>query len=206
MRRGYSASDFHLRMTREELGSYLGLKLETVSRLFSQFQTERLIEVQQKARAHPRRPGPRARARHSTRIARSIQGGERMFKHILIPTDGSPVSAKAVKAGIAWPSRPAPRSPATTRSSRCRRACTAKATSPTGRWWPSSSAARAAAKRHVDAVARAAEKAGVQCETLVQTARTPYEGIVEAAKKRRCDLILMASHGYRGLMRLTWAA
>jgi CRP/FNR family transcriptional regulator len=48
VRRGFSASDFHLRMTREELGSYLGLKLETVSRLFSQFQAERLIEVQQK--------------------------------------------------------------------------------------------------------------------------------------------------------------
>jgi CRP/FNR family transcriptional regulator len=48
LRRGYSASDFHLRMTREELGSYLGLKLETVSRLFSQFQKEGLIEVAQK--------------------------------------------------------------------------------------------------------------------------------------------------------------
>ena len=48
LRRGYSASDFHLRMTREELGSYLGLKLETVSRLFSQFQADGLIEVQQK--------------------------------------------------------------------------------------------------------------------------------------------------------------
>ena len=48
VRRGYSASDFHLRMTRDELGSYLGLKLETVSRLFSQFQAERLIDVQQK--------------------------------------------------------------------------------------------------------------------------------------------------------------
>ena len=47
-RRGYSASDFHLRMTREELGSYLGLKLETVSRLFSQFQKEGFIEVAQK--------------------------------------------------------------------------------------------------------------------------------------------------------------
>lgn len=47
-RRGYSQSDFHLRMTREELGSYLGLKLETVSRLFSRFQEEGLIEVQQK--------------------------------------------------------------------------------------------------------------------------------------------------------------
>jgi CRP/FNR family transcriptional regulator len=48
MRRGYSASDFHLRMTREEMGSYLGLKLETVSRLFSSFQKDGLIEVQQK--------------------------------------------------------------------------------------------------------------------------------------------------------------
>jgi len=48
VRRGYSASDFHLRMTREELGSYLGLKLETVSRLFSRFQEEALIDVQQK--------------------------------------------------------------------------------------------------------------------------------------------------------------
>jgi CRP/FNR family transcriptional regulator len=46
--RGYSPSDFHLRMTREELGSYLGLKLETVSRLFSRFHDEGLIEVQQK--------------------------------------------------------------------------------------------------------------------------------------------------------------
>jgi CRP/FNR family transcriptional regulator len=48
VRRGYSASDFNLRMTREELGSYLGLKLETVSRLFSRFQEDGLIEVQQK--------------------------------------------------------------------------------------------------------------------------------------------------------------
>ena len=46
--RGYSRSEFNLRMTREELGSYLGLKLETVSRLFSAFQKDGLIEVQQK--------------------------------------------------------------------------------------------------------------------------------------------------------------
>ncbi len=46
--RGYSAAEFNLRMTREEIGSYLGLKLETVSRAFSRFQEERLIAVQQK--------------------------------------------------------------------------------------------------------------------------------------------------------------
>ena len=42
---GYSASAFVLRMTREEIGSYLGLKLETVSRLLSRLQTEDLIRV-----------------------------------------------------------------------------------------------------------------------------------------------------------------
>jgi len=46
--RGYSPSEFNLRMTREEIGSYLGLKLETVSRAFSHFQEEGLISVQQK--------------------------------------------------------------------------------------------------------------------------------------------------------------
>jgi CRP/FNR family transcriptional regulator, anaerobic regulatory protein len=46
--RGYSAAEFNLRMTREEIGSYLGLKLETVSRAFSKFQEDGLISVQQK--------------------------------------------------------------------------------------------------------------------------------------------------------------
>ena len=44
--RGYSSTDVVLRMTREEIGSHLGLKLETVSRLFSRFAEEGLIEVQ----------------------------------------------------------------------------------------------------------------------------------------------------------------
>lgn len=46
--RGFSAAEFYLRMTREEIGSYLGLKLETVSRAFSHFQDVGLISVQQK--------------------------------------------------------------------------------------------------------------------------------------------------------------
>lgn len=43
--RGYSASEFHMRMTRAEIGSYLGMKLETVSRTFSAFQQQGLLEV-----------------------------------------------------------------------------------------------------------------------------------------------------------------
>lgn len=46
--RGFSASSLVLRMTREEIGSYLGLKLETVSRTFSKFQDEGLMEVKQR--------------------------------------------------------------------------------------------------------------------------------------------------------------
>ena len=46
--RGYSASSLVLRMTREEIGSYLGLKLETVSRAFSKFQDDGLLEVKQR--------------------------------------------------------------------------------------------------------------------------------------------------------------
>ena len=46
--RGYSPSEFRLRMTREEIGSYLGLKLETVSRALSAFQERGLIKVRQK--------------------------------------------------------------------------------------------------------------------------------------------------------------
>jgi CRP/FNR family transcriptional regulator len=47
--RGYSASEFNLRMTRDEIGSFLGLKLETISRLFSRFHEECLISVKQKS-------------------------------------------------------------------------------------------------------------------------------------------------------------
>jgi nucleotide-binding universal stress UspA family protein len=127
-----------------------------------------------------------------------------MFKHILIPTDGSPVSAKAVKAGIALAKQ--------TRA----RVTGYYAIEPVpvrlyGEGYVTDRQmvaeferrARETAKKEVAAIERAAAKAGVRCGTLVDTARTPYEGIVNAAKKRRCDLILMASHGYRGLMRLT---
>ncbi|MBI1965902.1 MAG: fumarate/nitrate reduction transcriptional regulator Fnr [Betaproteobacteria bacterium] len=43
--RGYSPTEFNLRMTRQEIGSYLGLKLETVSRAFSSFHQHQLVEV-----------------------------------------------------------------------------------------------------------------------------------------------------------------
>lgn len=47
-RRGYSSTEFNLKMTRSEIGSYLGLKLETVSRSFSKLQEEGLIQISNK--------------------------------------------------------------------------------------------------------------------------------------------------------------
>jgi nucleotide-binding universal stress UspA family protein len=126
-----------------------------------------------------------------------------MFKHILIPTDGSPVSAKAVKAGIAFAKESGAKvtgyhavEPVPTRLYGEGYVADKQMIAEFER------RTHAAAKKHVADIARAARKAGVSFDTLVQTARTPYEGIVEAAQKRDCDLIFMSSHGYRGLMRL----
>ena len=46
--RGFSKSELILRMTREEIGSYLGMKLETVSRTFSKFADDGMVEVKQR--------------------------------------------------------------------------------------------------------------------------------------------------------------
>jgi len=48
LRRGFSPNEFVLRMTREEIGSYLGLKLETVSRTLSRLQEQQVISVDQR--------------------------------------------------------------------------------------------------------------------------------------------------------------
>ncbi|MGE5615481.1 MAG: universal stress protein, partial [Bacillota bacterium] len=48
-------------------------------------------------------------------------------------------------------------------------------------------------------VAEAARSAGVQCDSLTVTASHPWEAIVNAARKCKCDLIAMASHGRKGL-------
>lgn len=47
-RRGYSATEFNLSMSRNDIANYLGLAVETVSRLFSRFQSNKLIDVQRK--------------------------------------------------------------------------------------------------------------------------------------------------------------
>jgi len=55
------------------------------------------------------------------------------------------------------------------------------------------------AHRSLSAIEKAAQEAGVPCETVCEIGDHPYETIIRAAEKRGCDLIMMASHGQRGV-------
>ena len=125
-----------------------------------------------------------------------------MFKHILISTDGSAVSHRAAKAGVALA-----------------RALGAKVTAyravesldplyVEGYAFDQTVIDRAdkrlreAGQKHVDAIGKMARVAGVRFASVVMNASSAYEGIINTAKKQKCDLIFMASHGRRGISRL----
>jgi nucleotide-binding universal stress UspA family protein len=123
-----------------------------------------------------------------------------MYKHILIATDGSELSANAISAGLGLAKHLEARVTAVT------------VTEP---WVPVSTEpvlaypladyerlARDSASRILSGVAEAARKADVACATVHVKDKYPAEGIIETAKALGCDLIVMASHGRRGLNRL----
>ena len=58
------------------------------------------------------------------------------------------------------------------------------------------------AEQFLGVIKKAAEKAGVSCDTDYVTSSHPYEMIIQAAEKKGCDLIMMASHGRRGVQAL----
>jgi nucleotide-binding universal stress UspA family protein len=58
------------------------------------------------------------------------------------------------------------------------------------------------AARVLDAVRRSAIEAGVSCEVVHASAATPWEAIIDAAHRQKCDAIVMASHGRRGVAAL----
>jgi nucleotide-binding universal stress UspA family protein len=62
--------------------------------------------------------------------------------------------------------------------------------------------AKALARKHLQVIERAAAARGVPCKTLHAASRYPYDEIVRTARRRKCDLIYMASHGRRGIARL----
>ncbi|MNC86213.1 Universal stress protein [compost metagenome] len=58
------------------------------------------------------------------------------------------------------------------------------------------------AKKMLGKVQKAAKAAGVKCETVALVSDFPYQQIISTAKKKKCDLIVMASHGRKGLSSL----
>jgi nucleotide-binding universal stress UspA family protein len=125
-----------------------------------------------------------------------------MFKHILIPTDGSPVANRAAKACIALARRLGAKVTALNSIEELQPIYVEGYVFTRKQLHGFEERARKAGQKRLDAIGKIARAAGVPFNTVVATALSPYEGIIAAAKKRKCDVIFMASHGRRGLSKL----
>jgi nucleotide-binding universal stress UspA family protein len=124
-----------------------------------------------------------------------------MFKTILVPTDGSTLSDKAIAAAVEF---------AKLAGSKIVGLSVAEPY-PFAPLYQNSGAAdttiyeekmRESAQLHVQKIADAAKNAGVTYEAVIKQSFSPYEEIIATAKKFDCDVIFMASHGRKGLNRL----
>lgn len=121
-----------------------------------------------------------------------------MFKHLLIPTDGSECSQRAVDEGVRLAQRMDAKITFLTAIPEFYAvAYQMEVLDQTDEAYLE--AAQAQARKILDAARAAADKAGVECETQCTKNSHPYEAIIAAAGQKQCDLIVMASHGRRGL-------
>lgn len=124
-----------------------------------------------------------------------------MYKHILVPTDGSRLSAKAVKAAAALAKQFGARLtglyviPPYVPPMYGEAAIYVPEITP--RRYKELSEKEAA--KALAVVEREARSAQVACKTAWLTDDQAWQGIVKSARKKKCDLIVMASHGRRGL-------
>ncbi len=123
-----------------------------------------------------------------------------MYRRILIPTDGSAISRKAVKHGIALAKSLGATvvgffAPEDYRAIMYTEYMPAALLSQD----EFEAQARKAADKQLAVVQKAAEAAGVAFESYWTISVAPWEAIIEAARKKRCDLICMGSHGRTGL-------
>ena len=124
-----------------------------------------------------------------------------MYKHILIPTDGSKLAGKGIKAGVKLARALGARVTGVYVISPYVRPMYGEGTNFVGGVSPQDyrKYSEKQAKKALAAVAIEAEAARVPCVTKFLTAPKPSEGIMKTARARRCDLIAMASHGRGGL-------
>jgi nucleotide-binding universal stress UspA family protein len=126
-----------------------------------------------------------------------------MFKTILVPTDGSELSGKAIQGAIELAKLSGGRIIAVSVAEPYPYQYTALEPGgdpPAQNLYEKQMQAHA--RTHVDEVADAAKKAGVPCETHVPLSFSLYDEIIKAAAEYHCDVILMASHGRKGLNKL----
>ena len=124
-----------------------------------------------------------------------------MFKHLLVPTDGSPLSAKAARAAIEFAKAVGARITALSVAEPYPYSAMAEST-----YLPDQSRYEKEMQDHalrvVAEVAELASADGVPCDTLVGLSFSPYEEITTTARELGCDAIFMASHGRKGINRL----
>lgn len=124
-----------------------------------------------------------------------------MFKHLLVPTDGSPLSAKAIKAAVEFAKMAGARITAISVAEPYPYLAVADAG-----YLPDGSRydveMQQFAERFVTEAAELATASGVPCDTRIALAFSPYQEIVKAADELGCDAIFMASHGRKGINRL----
>ncbi len=124
-----------------------------------------------------------------------------MYKHILIATDGSDLAAKAVTHGLALAKAVGAKATVITVSE----PWAAIAPGEVGMAFPIDDYEKGTADnaaRILSAATEAAKSVGMTCATQHVKDRFPAEGIIEATKSTGADLIVMASHGRRGMSRL----
>ena len=121
-----------------------------------------------------------------------------MFKNILISTDGSDLAAKAVEQGVLFAKEIGAKITAMTVTQPFHLLSVAPSQL---EYTPIEykKHAEASAAKVLGIVLAAAKSAGVSCETLHVEHEHVYQAIIDAAAARRCDLILMASNGRRGV-------
>jgi nucleotide-binding universal stress UspA family protein len=120
-----------------------------------------------------------------------------MYRSILIPTDGTEITAKAVASGIALAQALGARlSTITVKEPFPYSAISEMQPIPPQEFYD---AQERIALARVKEVVAAADKAGLDCEAFTVEATHPWEAIVDHAKTQSCDLIVMASHGRRGV-------
>jgi len=121
-----------------------------------------------------------------------------MYKHILLPTDGSDLSKAAMKHGIALAKAIGARVTALVVSMPLN-SLVVDPSIVSGALDQYKALVAEQTAKYLENISRNAREAGVDCGTLCVEHDKPYEAIVDTAKQRGCDLVVMASHGLRGV-------